>query len=512
MTDIASNNKRIAKNTLFLYFRMLLIMGVNLYTVRVVLETLGVVDYGIYNVVGGVVTMFSFLSGTMASASQRFFSFELGRNDLGKLKQTFSMTMQIYVLLGMVILLLAETVGLWFLNTQMNIPADRMDAARWVYQFAVLSFMLTMFTTPYNAAIIAREDMKVYAYISIVEVVLKLLIVYLLLLFLFDKLKLYAVLIFAVTLIVSLIYRIYCKKKYRECCFTPYWDKNLFKELVGFSGWNLFGALAGVVNNQGLNILLNIFFGPVVNAARGIAFQINGAISQFVQNFMTASRPQITKYYATEELDSMHKLVFRTSKFSYFLLFVIAMPVLLETNTVLSLWLRDVPQYVSLFTQLTIATALIETLSFALMAAAQATGKIKKYQAVVGSVMMLNLPVSYIFLKSGYAPESVFYVSIANACICLLLRLLFLRKMIALSFGCFIKEVLLPVVCVTLFALIVPFFIEKVLFISAGFSRLLIIVVACVISSFITIYFAGFSSEEKDMVNKTLKNKFKRRK
>jgi O-antigen/teichoic acid export membrane protein len=279
------NNKRIAKNTLMLYFRMLLIMGVSLYTVRIVLNTLGVEDYGIYNVVGGIVVMFSFLSNTMASASQRFFAFELGRKDYDQLKKTFSMTVTIYLIIAVIILILAETLGLWFLNTQLSIPVERMETANWVYQFTIFSFMMTMLTVPYNAAIVAHERMNVYAYVSIVEAFLKLLIVYILVLFSYDKLKLYAILMFGVTTFITLIYRTYCKRQFQECSYNFYWEKPLFKELIGYSGWNLFGAIAGILNNQGINILLNIFFGPIVNAARAIAYQVNTAVNQFVTNF-----------------------------------------------------------------------------------------------------------------------------------------------------------------------------------------------------------------------------------
>jgi O-antigen/teichoic acid export membrane protein len=319
---LENNNKRIARNTLLLYFRMLLTMAVSFYTVRVVLDTLGVRDYGIYNVVGGVVTMFSFLSATMASASQRFFAFEIGRKNFEQLKKTFGITMTIYFIIGLVILILAETVGLWFLNTRMTIPLERLEAARWVYQFSILSFMVTMFSIPYNAAIVAHERMNAYAYVSIMEVLLKLGAVYMLVAFSFDKLKLYSILIFVVISITSMTYRIYCRKNFEECRVSFYWEKGLFKEIVTYSGWNLFGALASIFNNQGINIMLNLFFGPVVNAAQAIAYQINTAINQFVQNFLMAARPQITKYYANGELEQMLKLVFQSSKISFFLLFI----------------------------------------------------------------------------------------------------------------------------------------------------------------------------------------------
>jgi O-antigen/teichoic acid export membrane protein len=504
----SENNKRIAKNTLLLYFRMLLIMAVSLYTVRIVLHALGAVDYGIYNVAGGVVTMFAFFSGTMASASQRFFAFELGRNNITQLKKTFSMTMIMYAMIALVILILAETVGLWFLNTKMTIPSDRMEAARWVYQFSVLSFMMTMFTIPYNASIIAHENMKVFAFVSIIEVSLKLAIVYLLVFFSFDKLKLYAILMFGVTTIVTFIYRTYCIHKFLECRFSFNWEKSLFKKLISYSGWNLFGALANAFNNQGINIILNIFFGPLVNAARGVAYQVNSAVNQFVLNFMTATRPQITKYYAIGEKQQMLKLVFQSSKLSFLLLFVLSMPVLLEANFIFRLWLKEVPDYVILFTRLVIITALIDSLSYPLMTAAQATGKIKKYQATVGGVMLLNLPTSYIFLKFGFPPQIVFYIALLNSIICLLLRLWLLRNMVGLKIEEFFLKVILSSSLVSVFAYAIPLLLLNQLV--EGISRFVLVGITGLITSAASIYYLGLSVNERHYIIQALKkNKIK---
>lgn len=497
------NNKRIAKNTLLLYFRMMLTMLVSLYTVRVVLNTLGVVDYGIFNVVGGIVVMFSFLGNSMAAASQRYFAFEIGRNNLSQLKKTFSITMTIYAMIAVIILILAETAGLWFLNTQMTIPLERMNAANWVYQFSVLSFIMTLFTIPYNASIIAHERMNVYAFVSIIEVILRLIIIYLLVLFSFDKLKLYAVLTLGVIIIVTCIYCTYCKRKFAECRFSFYWDKSLFKELVNYSGWNLFGALAGVFNDQGINILLNIFFGPVVNAARGIAYQVNGAINQFVQNFMTATRPQIIKYYSSGEKEQMLKLVFQSSKFSFLLLFILSMPVLLETHFIFTIWLKDVPDYVVLFTRLIIITALIDSLSYPLMTASQATGKIKRYQATVGGAMLISLPVSYIFLKFNYPPQIVMYVAIINSLICLLLRLNMLKSMVDLPVMEFFKTIIIPLFTITCVAFVIPFLILNQM--HEGILRFLLIGIIGLFVSIISIYFLGLSNNERNYIIQTIR-------
>ena len=501
------NNKRLAKNTLLLYCRMLLTLGISLFTVRVVLNVLGVVDYGVYNVVGGIVVMFSFISNSMATATQRYFAFELGKNNFIQLKKLFSLTITIYVIIAVLVLLLTETIGLWFLNTQLNIPTDRMEAVNWIYQLSILSFIVTILTIPYNAAIIAHENMKIYAYLGIAEVVLKLASVYILVLFSFDKLKLYAVLMFFITLIVSALYRVICIKKYRECRFNFYWDRNLFGDLMSYSSWNLFGAVAGVINNQGINILLNVFFGPIVNASRAISYQIGGAINLFVSNFVTAFNPQIIKYYAADEKEEMMSLVFKSSKFSYYLLFIISMPILLETNYILTLWLEQIPEYVIIFTRLVIIIALLDSLSFPLMTAAQATGEIKKYQSLVGGMMLLNLPLSYCAMKIGLAPQVTMYIALGIAIICLLLRLTMLKKMIGLPIKKYVKDVLINVVIVSFLSCLIPIWVHFQL--DENLARVSIIALIAPVLSFISIYTCGLSMDERNIVNKLI-NKYTR--
>lgn len=486
---------------------MLLTMGVSLFTVRVVLDTLGAVDYGLYNVVGGVVTMFSFLSGTMANASQRFFSFELGRKDLIQLKKTFSMTMTIYACLAIVILILAESVGLWFLNNRMTIPADRMVAANWVYQFSIFAFMMTMFTVPYNALIIAHERMKVFAYVSILEVTLKLLIVYLLLYFSFDKLILYSILTFLVTTIITMVYRFYCRRQFQESKFSFHWNKALFNEILNYSGWNLFGALASIFNNQGVNILLNIFFGPVVNAARAIAYKISSVINQFVMNFMTATQPQIIKYHALGDNKSMLDLVFKSSKLSYLLIFILSMPVLLESEFIFSLWLNEIPDYVIVYTRLIVIAALIDSLSFPLKTAAQATGKIKKYQISVGTVMLLTLPTAYLFYEYGFSSETVFYIAIINSIVCLFLRLILLSSMVGLKLSNFFSKVIFPIIIITISSYVLPLLI--IYGMNQGILRFFLILVIGTFSTILFIYTLGMSRNEKKYIMGFVKNKLK---
>lgn len=483
---------------------MLLTMFVSLYTVRIVLETLGEIDYGIYNVVGGIVTMFSFLSSSMAVASQRFFAFELGTKNQKQIKKIFSITMSIYIIIAIVILILAETLGLWFLKTQMNITPERMESAHWVYQFSIFSFMMTIFSIPYNSSVIAHEQMNVYAWGSIIEIILKLLIVYILVVFSFDKLKLYSILMFIVTTITTSFYRIYCKYKYEECRFYFCWDISLFKTIISYSSWNLIGALANVFNNQGANIILNIFFGPIVNTARGIAYQVNGAIMQFVQNFMTASRPQIIKYYAENEKEKMLNLIFQSSKLSFLLLFILTVPFLLKTDYILEIWLKEIPKYVVIFTQLVILSALIDSLSFPLMTAAQATGKIKNYTIIVGSVMLLNLPISYVFFKLNYPPPTIFFLAIINSIICLYLRLILLKKMIKFPIKKYFREVIFPLLStiVLTYAILIPITGKLKDYTFTHFF--IVFLIGLCISSLLS-YTLGFSQAEKYQSKKYIK-------
>lgn len=500
-----NTTKRIAKNTLMLYFRQILIMIVSLYTVRVVLNTLGAEDYGIYNVVAGVVTMFSFLSSSMATASQRYFSFALGQNDSEQLKKYFSMSFTIYCLIALIVLVLAETVGLWFVTQKLVIPVERQTAAFWIYQASVFSMICTILTVPFMASIIAHEDMNIYAYVSIIEVVLKLGIVFLLPLFAIDKLIFYGLLMAGVVFINTAIYRTICVKKYVECKFSFFWEKSLFKELVSYTGWNMFGSAVGVFKNQIVNIILNQFFNPVVNAARGIAAQVNSAVNSFAQNFSTAVKPQIIKNYASGEKEKMLQLMFRSCKATFLLMFVFALPLILEMPYVLKLWLKNVPEYAVLFTILALVDALIDTISYPLMAAAQATGKIKLYQAVVGGVLLLNAPIAFVVLTFGAAPYSVFIVSISITFIAFIVRLFILKRLIDFSFWQFIGKVFLPVVFCALISFVIPYLVRNMM--NSGFIRLCVTVVVSVICVALSGYFVALSKNEKQWIVGIVKSK-----
>lgn len=425
-----TNNKKIVKNALFLYFRMLLILGVTLYTSRVVLNALGVEDYGLYNVVGGVVTLFSFLSGAMSSATQRFFSFEIGRNDIPQLHNVFKMSFNIYVLIIVVVIIFAETLGLWFLNSQLVIPPERYDAANWVFQCAIFSFCCTIMGVPYNACIIAYEKMSAFAYISIVDVFLKLAIVFLLKMNWDDRLEVYAILTTLVSFIIWCCYYLYARKNFLVSRYQFFWNTEMFKTLFSYTGWNLFGNLAAVMSNQGVNILLNIFFGSTVNAARAIAFQVNSAIVGFVSSLQMSINPQIIKSYAANDHKYMQQLVFAGARYSFFLFYLISIPILLQTEFILTVWLKTIPDYSVSFCRLVVIDALIMTMSGTLMTAFQATGKIKIYQVVVGVVILCNLPISYFFLSFGFDAKVAFLVSIFISSLALILRILLLNRLL----------------------------------------------------------------------------------
>lgn len=505
MTNSSANNKRIAKNTILLYIRMFFIMAVTLFTSRVVLNTLGVVDFGIYNVVGGVVAMMGILNGAMAVSTQRYLTFELGRGDTVRLKQVFSVCLTIFFLLSVIVVILAETVGLWFLHNKMVIPAERMTAANWVYQYSILACILSLVVNPFNATIIAHERMNVYAYVSILEVSLKLAVVYLLLVIPADRLSTYGLLILISQAIVALTYIVYCWLHFKETHYRFYWERPLFIELVSYSGWNLFGSVSSLVKGQGLNILLNMFFNPAVNAARGIAYQINSAITQFFTNFYTAVRPQITKYYAQGDMEDMLKLVFRSSKFSFYLIMLISMPIVMEAPYIVNLWLGQLPEYVVPFTRLIIVISAIDAMATPLMTAAHATGHIRLYQFSVGTMTMLNLPISYVFLKLGGQPLTVFYVSLGISTFCLFMRLWIVRRLMDFPVKRYIVQVFGSCVLICAVALIIPLAVHLLL--RESFVNVVVVCLVCVLSTMATVYGLGLTKHERELVVDVIRKK-----
>ena len=504
----SDNNKRIAKNTLLLYFRMLFMMVVSLYTSRVILNALGVEDFGIYNVVGGVVAMFSVISGSLSAAISRFITYELGKGDQSKLNKIFSASVTIQLLLSLIIVVLIESVGVWFLNAKMTIPVERMTAANWVLQFSIITFVINLISVPYNAVIIAHERMSAFAYISILEAVGKLAIAFLIMWSPIDKLIYYAILMCAVAVIVRFTYGHYCKKHFAECTYHFHWDKDILKQMFGFAGWNFIGAASAVLRDQGGNIVINLFYGPAVNAARGIAIQVNNAVTGFVTNFMTALNPQITKSYASGDSDYMMTLIFQGARLSFYMLLLLSLPILINTHYILVVWLKLVPEHAVLFVQLILTFAMSESISNPLITAMLATGKIRNYQIVVGGLQMMNLPISYICLRLGCIPESVLIVAIAISQCCLAARLYMLRSMIGLSSIKFLRKVYLNVIGVTVISVIVPLLLSHNL--KESFLTFVILSTVAMVSTIFSELLIGCDRKERAFVFekvKTLKSK-----
>lgn len=492
-----------------MYARMLLVMCVSLYTVRVVLKALGAEDYGINNVVGGVVTMFGFLSTTMSGASMRFFSYELGRKDYDRLAKYFSVTFWCYVIIVGVVLILAETVGLWFICNKLVIPESRMNAALWVYHCSIISFVVHILAVPFNSLIIAREKMDLYAYVGVIEVAFKLLVAFMITLSPFDRLASYAVLLMITTTLISSFYILYDLRKYQESRVKIVWDGKIFKEVFTYSSWSLFGAVALVLRGQGINILLNIFFGPVVNAARAIAYQVNGAINTFVNGFTQAVRPQITKYYAARENGLMLTLLYRSTRLCFFLIFLLSVPILLETEYILGLWLGSVNETTVLFTRLVIVASVVEAITMPLKGLISATGNIKYTQIINGSILISILPVSYLFLKLGYPPETTMIIAIISSVLCHITRVYFSCRLTVMTMVEYARETVLPIAVILVFGGFASVLIERLVN-GAPFIHFVLVVFLCLFCNSVVIWFAGIKKNEKRMLIVFMKSKITR--
>lgn len=444
------NNRRIAKNTVFLYFRMMLTIGISLYTSRVVLEQLGENDYGIYGVVGGVVAMFSILSSSLSSAIGRFLTYELGKENPCRLKSIFSTSVIILLGLGLVVVILLETGGLWFVHNRMNISPGRMTAANWVLQCSTATFLINLLSVPYNAAIIAHERMNAFAYIGILEAALKLGVALMLFIPFLDSLIAYAVLLLVASAVIRLIYGVYCKRHFEECRFELRFDRDIFKEMLGYSSWSFIGSSSAILKDQGVNVILNMFFNTSLNAARLVANQVNTAVYGFAQNFMLAVNPQIIKSYAAGETDYMFDLGFRSARLSYYLMLCLSAPLILEMPFVLGIWLTVIPPYTVSFARLTLVLGMLETISLPLQYMNQASGRIKAYQLTVGGIQMLNFPLAYLLLDMHFAPDSVYVLAIVISQLCLGARLLILRHTVGLPVRRFLIDVYLRIFAVTL--------------------------------------------------------------
>lgn len=505
MSDNSQNNKRIAKNTLMLYVRMLLIMAVSLYTSRVILQALGVEDFGLYNVVGGVVVLFTFINNAMVTSTQRFLNFEIGRNNLDEARKVFSASLNIHIIIAGAFLLLAETVGLWFLNRYIQIPEGREIAANWVYQFSIIVSILNIIRSPYNAAIIAHEHMSFYAYVSIIEVILKLAIVYMVYLFA-DRLIAYAFLMMMVTLIVLGVYYIFCKRKYEICRYKFEYDRKRYMALASFSGWSLFGSLANMGASQGINIILNMFFGVSVNAAMGIANQVNAAVYQFVSSFQTAFNPQIIKSYAAGDRTYFISLIMNTSRYSFLLLFLLALPIYICCPEILSIWLGTVPEYAVEFCRLMILFLLIDAVQGPLWVSAQATGKIRNYQVLMSVLILLNLPITYVLLIFFKNPEIALIVRVAVNFITAVARVIYLNHLYDFPVGRYIKDVILKCLIVLVISYPIPYLVHNM----SGTTLIdtLANVFIAMISATVFIALIGLRSKERVLIINKMKQVF----
>lgn len=502
------SNKLILKNTLFLNFRMIITMLVSFYTCRVIINLLGVEDFGIYTLIVGFVSLIGFLNSSLSSASLRFLSFELGKsnNNNSTISKIFSMCINIHIILTFIILLFSETFGIWLINYKLAIPSDRIYAANWVYQFSVFTFITSVVIAPFNSLIIAKEEMQSYAWISIFDVLMKLSLVFSLSLFETDKLTLYSLLMFLVGLSILIIYIIYCRFKFPEIRFALFWKKKLFSQIINFTSLNIISDLAYAFYAQGLSILLSIFFGPIINASTGIAYQIMGAINSFVRNFQTAINPQIIKSFSSNsDHFNVNRLIFSSSRLSFFLLSFMVLPFLIEGEFILTLWLGNIPVKALIFTKLVLVIILVESFSGSLNAAAQGKGDIKLYQTVSGLIMLSILPVSYVFLKFKFSSDSVFWVGIFVSFLCLLFKLIVLNNLIKFPITTFIKEVLAVCILTILLASLIPVIVKAL--IQENFFNSVFIILLSLFSSILSIFFIGLNKKEKLFIRNVISNK-----
>lgn len=497
------NNKRIAKNTLLLYARTFLIMLVSLYTSRIILKALGVENYGIYHVVGGLVIMFSMISGSMSAAISRFITYEIGKGNREKLNIVFSTSVYVLVALALIVFLLAEIIGIWFMETQMQIPEGRMNAARWVLHCSLLTFCINLLSIPYNACIIAHEKMGAFAYISVFDAVAKLCICYLLFLSPIDRLVFYAICMMAEAVIVRYIYSAYSRRHFIESRKISKFDKNIFKEIFSFAGWGFITNVNGHLNNQGVTMLINVFFGITFNAARGIANQVESAIIHFVNNFTTAFKPQIIKCYATSDIEGMSSLVFRAAKFSYFAMLLMMLPVICETDIILHTWLTIVPDWTVVFVKLSLIIGTFDCIGASCATACFATGKIRKYAIILGVIGLMQFPITWVLFLLGAPVVSTYYLYIVVKTFVLVARIYLLQDMVGIKMSSYFKKVIIPIIVVT-FVSFLPSVVILFVF-QQSLVRLLLSVVIGVLSVLVVSFMLGMTKGERNAVVKSVK-------
>ena len=498
----SDNNKRIAKNTMMLYMRMLFSMLVTLYTSRVILDKLGVSDFGIYNVVGGIATIFTFVNTAMTSSTQRFLVFELGKKESSKINEVFSLSVMNHLVMAVMIVVLCETLGLWFLDNKLNIPDERMVAATICFHVSIAITALMVINTPFNADVIANEKMSFFAYISIIEVICRLLVVYLISWISYDRLISYSFLLLFVQILINICYYVYCRSMFSESRFRLVRNWKLQKEMLCFSSWTLIGNLSNVLNNQGLNFLLNMFFGPVVNAARGIAMQCQNAILRFGANFQIAIHPQITKAYAARDFERSRSLFYKSIEYTFYLLFFLSLPVLMEIDFILSIWLKVVPENTSMMLRFMLLASIIDCISNPAICIAEATGNIKKFQLISYSVAISILPVSYIVFKVGGNLEIVFALTVLFSLITFIIRFLLIKKIIKTSVPEFFKKVVLKFITIVITSSFIPIVLLYVM--DDGWLKFLLVVTISFLATIISYWTIGFSNNEKSFVLKKI--------
>ena len=504
-TQTSDNNKRIAKNTVYLYFRMTVTVLVSLYTSRVILKTLGVSDFGIYNVMGGIIGMLGYVNSLLAGGTSRFLTIGLGKNDMPRLKMIFSTSFTLCVASANLILLLGETVGLWFVNTQLNIDPARMEAANWVYQCALFSSALTVVQTVFTASIISHEKMSIYAYMCILDVVFKLGIVFMLLWFDCDKLKLYALLMFVVNAIVFSVYYLYCKLNFEEIKTKISINKELFKEMFSYSSWNMIGGFSGVLNNYGINILLNIFFGTIVNASRGVALQVNNLVQQFYSNFQMASQPQIMKYYAQGKIADMSHLIVNNSKYCSLILLCPIIPIFIYVDSLLHIWLGQVPEYSSSFVRITLIYTFLCSIDAPVGMGIHAVGKMKLPNCTTAIVNFMNFPIVYLVIKLGANPIVSYCFTLTALPVNICIDLLILRRYTGFSVMTFIRKALAPIIYIAVIGTLLPIVVAYLLP-----DTIVMTIIKCILSAMyvaVVVFFLGLSANMRNKVLIKLKVK-----
>lgn len=506
MTEKTYSQSRIAKNTVFLYIRMFITMGVSLFTSRVVLDVLGFENYGIYNIIGGIVVLLSIVSNSMTAATQRFLTFELGSGNLDRVSRTFSMSMVAHLIICFAILLLGETLGLWYVSKQLNIPAGRESAAMWVYQLSLLTIFVRLIQAPYNASVIAYEKMSFYAYISIADVMLKLVVVYILVILSKDKLIVYGFLVLCVTTVIFLCYRIYCKKKFDTCRFRFIIDKSFFKELFSYLGWNLLGSGAALGSQQAGNLIINKYLGVAVNAAYGVSSQVSSAINSFVSNFQVAFTPQLVKLFSQKNMEDFWRLSKSAALLSYYLLFIISFPIIINIDYLLGIWLVDVPQYSGIFCTLMIVYALIDSVQAPLWIGINASGNIKIYEIWLSILLLLNIPFSIWALKAGMSPYWVLIIRVCLNFITAIIRCIHVKYQFNFPIIQYLKEVILRVISVSCIPIIVFVCTRRYLTYS-HFWEFCISAFVCVIFIAIVIFFVGIGDGERKELKRIILNK-----